>query len=157
MIFLVASSSEIFPLFSIFPPQGKRARNALIFYLLQEKWEIRVLARLQGWGRQLGCKAPHQTTDGRTAKIYHSFEAGCSCDLRTPTSCGAGQEKVTYPMRPVLFPCPATGPQATLASQRLLTEATGTAQAQGTLLGYPFHGFLKWGHLYLWLDNDTAF
>lgn len=61
-----------FSTFLHFLPQGKRARNALIFYLLQENWELKILAHLQGWGRQLGCRAPHQMTDSRTAKLCHT-------------------------------------------------------------------------------------
>lgn len=115
--------------FSPFSSLKVKCLELLFYFICCNK--TRTSQHLQGWGRQLGCKAPHQT-DSRTGKnLSFCFEAGCSHGLPTATSWGPGQEREAHPMWLILIPCPAAGPWTTLASLGLLTETSNSSGTRG--------------------------
>lgn len=143
-------------LFAIFSPQSKMSRIALIFYLLQQNWEICNIYKAEGgnWG------AKHHTRLTAEQEIWNSKTESAILFwgwLQTwPSHCyklraSPGKGNSSHVTDPHLLPCHRA--LGTLASLGLLTDSN-TAQAQGALLVHPFHRCPKWGYLYLWLDND---
>lgn len=130
-------------LFSIFSPQSKMSRIALIFYLLQQNWEICNIYKAEGgnWG------AKHHTRLTAEQKIWNSKTESAILFwgwLQSwPSHCyklraRPGKGNSSHVTDPHLLPCHR-------ALGHPCFPGTAHRHQSGTrvLLGYPFHPFYK--------------